>query len=71
LPAADAHILHRLQEQRCARDHGKLRPQPVDDLVGARLAYEYFNGDNGAGLGASHQTGWTALVAKLIEQSGE
>ena len=33
--------------------------------------YEYFNGDNGAGLGASHQTGWTALVAKLIEQSGE
>ena len=33
--------------------------------------YEYFNGDNGQGLGASHQTGWTALVAKLIEQSGE
>ncbi len=33
--------------------------------------YEYFNGDNGAGLGASHQTGWTALVAKLIEQRGE
>ena len=34
------------------------------------LFYEYFHGDNGAGLGASHQTGWTALVAKLIEQSG-
>jgi len=31
--------------------------------------HEYFHGDNGAGLGASHQTGWTALVAKLIEQS--
>jgi hypothetical protein len=30
--------------------------------------YEYFNGDNGAGLGASHQTGWTGLVAKLIRQ---
>ncbi|GIW06404.1 MAG: glucosidase [Dehalococcoidia bacterium] len=30
--------------------------------------FEYFNGDTGAGLGASHQTGWTALVAKLIEQ---
>ncbi len=30
--------------------------------------YEYFHGDNGAGLGASHQTGWTALVAKLMEQ---
>lgn len=34
------------------------------------LFYEYFHGDNGAGIGASHQTGWTALVAKLIEQSG-
>jgi len=33
--------------------------------------YEYFHGDNGAGLGASHQTGWTALVAKLLQQSGE
>ena len=29
------------------------------------LFYEYFHGDNGAGIGASHQTGWTALVAKL------
>ena len=35
------------------------------------LFYEYFHGDNGAGLGASHQTGWTGLVSKLIEQSGE
>ncbi len=35
------------------------------------LFYEYFHGDTGAGLGASHQTGWTSLVAKLIEQSGE
>jgi hypothetical protein len=32
--------------------------------------YEYFHGDTGAGLGASHQTGWTALVAKLLQQSG-
>ncbi len=32
---------------------------------------EYFHGDNGAGLGASHQTGWTGLVAKLIQQCGE
>jgi hypothetical protein len=31
--------------------------------------YEYFHGDTGAGIGASHQTGWTALVAKLIQQS--
>src|SRR6267154_2088000 len=35
------------------------------------LFYEYFHGDNGAGIGASHQTGWTALVAKLLIQSGE
>jgi hypothetical protein len=34
------------------------------------LFYEYFHGDNGAGLGASHQTGWTGLVAKLIEVFG-
>jgi hypothetical protein len=33
--------------------------------------YEYFHGDNGAGIGASHQSGWTGLVAKLIQQSGE
>ena len=38
------------------------------DLI---LFYEYFHGDNGAGIGASHQTGWTGLVAKLIQQSGE
>jgi hypothetical protein len=38
------------------------------DLV---LFYEYFHGDNGAGLGASHQTGWTGVVAKLIELFGK
>jgi len=38
------------------------------DLV---LFYEYFHGDTGRGLGASHQTGWTGLVAKLIQQNGE
>jgi hypothetical protein len=30
------------------------------------LFYEFFDGDNGKGLGASHQTGWTALIANLI-----
>jgi Mannosylglycerate hydrolase MGH1-like glycoside hydrolase domain/Glycosyl hydrolase family 63 C-terminal domain len=38
------------------------------DLV---LFYEYFNGDDGSAVGASHQTGWTGLVAKLLKQSGE
>jgi hypothetical protein len=33
--------------------------------------HEYFHGDNGAGIGASHQTGWTALIAKLIQQYGD
>jgi hypothetical protein len=33
--------------------------------------HEYFHGETGAGLGASHQTGWTGLVAKLIQQQGE
>jgi hypothetical protein len=37
------------------------------DLI---LFYEYFHGDTGAGLGASHQTGWTGLVAKLIQLFG-
>jgi hypothetical protein len=32
------------------------------------LFYEYFHGDNGAGIGASHQTGWTALIANLIDE---
>lgn len=38
------------------------------DLI---LFYEYFHGENGAGIGASHQTGWTGLVAKLIQQCAE
>ncbi len=38
------------------------------DLV---LFYEYFHGDDGSGAGASHQTGWTGLVSKLLQQSGE
>ena len=38
------------------------------DLV---LFYEYFHGDDGSGIGASHQTGWTGLVAKMLQQSGE
>jgi hypothetical protein len=55
-------------------DHGR---RPVDgdrpanggtDPAEHVLFYEYFDGDTGAGLGASHQTGWTALVAKLLDQ---
>jgi hypothetical protein len=35
------------------------------------LFHEYFHGDSGSGIGASHQTGWTGLVTKLLQQSGE
>ncbi len=60
------------------RDGRGLRPVYTDDssfqsdphwrdLI---LFYEYFHGDLGTGLGASHQTGWTGLVAKLISQVG-
>ena len=38
------------------------------DLI---LFHEYFNGDDGSAVGASHQTGWTGLVAKLLQQNGE
>ncbi|HBB32771.1 MAG TPA: glucosidase [Cyanobacteria bacterium UBA8803] len=48
---------------------GKFQTDPHwQDLI---LFYEYFHGDNGAGIGASHQTGWTGLVAKLIQQCAE
>jgi hypothetical protein len=51
------------------RHHPKLASDPhFRDHI---LFFEYFHGDNGIGLGASHQTGWTALVAKLLQQSGE
>lgn len=46
-------------------NHPKLQEDPYfRDCI---LFYEYFHGDNGRGLGASHQTGWTGLVAKLIQ----
>ncbi|PSB17369.1 glucosidase [Phormidesmis priestleyi ULC007] len=49
--------------------NGKFQTDPHwQDLL---LFYEYFHGDNGAGIGASHQTGWTGLVAQLIQQFGE
>jgi hypothetical protein len=62
-----------LSEPGCRRPvHGSnavYRDDPNwQDLV---LFYEYFHGDTGAGLGASHQSGWTGLVAKLLQQSGQ
>ena len=59
--AAGGRPLHRGLEKFQSDSHWR-------DLV---LFYEYFHGDSGKGLGASHQTGWTGLVAKLLQQSGE
>ena len=42
-------------------------PEPASLAI---LPTEYFHGDNGAGLGASHQTGWTALVARMMQVFG-
>jgi hypothetical protein len=47
---------------------GQRRANGGTDAADHVLFYEYFDGDTGAGLGASHQTGWTALVAKLLDQ---
>jgi len=53
--------------RRPADDRPRMHGDPAfGDLI---TFYEYFHGDDGSGLGAMHQTGWTALVAKLIEQS--
>ncbi len=53
--------------RRPADDRARMHTDPAfRDLV---TFYEYFHGEDGTGLGAMHQTGWTALVAKLIEQS--
>ena len=53
----------------CLREMKAFRDDPhFRDLL---LFHEYFHGETGAGVGANHQTGWTALIAKLIQQSGE
>jgi hypothetical protein len=50
------------------RHQDRYRSDPHwSDLV---LFHEYFDGDSGIGVGASHQTGWTGVVAKLLQQSG-
>jgi hypothetical protein len=62
LPGAGGHRPCHGGEPRFAADpHWK-------DLV---LFYEYFHGDDGRGLGASHQTGWTALVSLILDDLGK
>jgi hypothetical protein len=62
------HIYTRDQDGRRAA-FGRLERFQIDPLWrDLLLFYEYFDGDDGTGLGASHQTGWTALVASLIDE---
>ena len=49
---------------------GTAKFQDDPALARSDLFFEYFQGDNGAGLGASHQTGWTGLVARLLDLFG-
>ncbi|MFI5166436.1 MAG: hypothetical protein ACHQQS_07455 [Thermoanaerobaculales bacterium] len=52
----------------CHGDDARFAADPNwRDLV---LFHEYFDGDSGRGLGASHQTGWTALVVRCLEEAG-
>jgi hypothetical protein len=75
MTALAADIAHRMVDIFLADENGR---RPVFGGAGTftsdpywrdhPLFYEYFHGDNGAGIGASHQTGWTALVANLIDE---
>ena len=73
-----AELSRRLSRLFLKDEHGRRAAHGTDERFQADpywrdlvLFYEYFHGDTGAGLGASHQTGWTAIVAKLLQQSGE
>jgi len=65
-----AHRLSRIFLRDASGERAVLRQYPAlqadanfNDLI---PFYEYFDGDNGRGVGASHQTGWTGLIAKLL-----
>ena len=60
------HLLSILDEKKLRRILEKRKFQDDPHWRDHVLFYEYFHGDNGAGLGASHQTGWTDLIAPLM-----
>lgn len=75
-------VSQRLEKRLCSlylRDQSGSRPAFGETTVFQKdehwrdnlLFYEYFDGDTGRGLGASHQTGWTGLIAKLLKQTAE
>jgi hypothetical protein len=65
-----AHIFVRNEQGRRAVYGGAEKFQTDPHWRDCILFYEYFHGDNGAGLGASHQTGWTGVIARLIQLMG-
>ena len=65
------HIFLRDESGRRAVHGGVEKFQSDPNWRDLLLFYEYFHGDNGAGIGAGHQTGWTGLVANLLAHSGE
>jgi Glycosyl hydrolase family 63 C-terminal domain len=65
------HIFLRDEQGRRAVHGGVEKFQKDPHWRDLLLFYEYFHGDNGAGLGANHQTGWTGLIANLMQQFGE
>jgi hypothetical protein len=74
--AAGAYRGRRLPDGALAPSPQHPRPRPAARayyffaLTGQCLLIEYFHGDNGAGIGASHQTGWTGLIARLLDTFG-
>jgi hypothetical protein len=71
-------LTHRLTRIFLADDHGRRpvfgdadKPQTDPHFLDCLLYYEYFHGDTGRGLGASHQTGWTGLIAKMLQPRRE
>jgi len=64
-----AHIFLRDEQGRRAVHGGVEKFQNDPYWRNLLLFYEYFHGDNGAGIGASHQTGWTGLIAALLQES--
>jgi len=70
-------IQHRLQHLMASNDHGRRAIHDGNDLLDFDphwkdylWFYEYFDGDTGRGLGATHQCGWTGLMAKIIQDTG-
>ncbi len=66
-----ANIFLKSEEEKRAVYNGSVKFQTDEHWRDYILFYEYFHGDSGRGLGANHQTGWTGLIAKLLQQIGE